>query len=171
MKTRFHATSLATALFMLTYAAPTMAGEFGSTGALPVPANRIVGTWIVNGAVSGAACVPASPGPAMPVRSYLVFHSGGTITELPRIPTSVSPAPRTFGVGHWHYDRRTDTYLATFRFDWFANGVLQGYQLVDREVQLSADTETMSGPAVSTRYLENGTELFSQCGSATATRF
>lgn len=150
---------------------PCLAADPSSTGAVATPASRIVGTWIVKGEVNGANCTPASSGPAGRPSSYLVFHSGGTLTELPRLPSSASPAGRSFGVGRWYYDKASDSYLASFRFDWYVNGVVQGYQTVDREVRISADGETMAGPAISTRYLENGQEVYSQCGDATATRF
>ena len=55
-----------------------------------------------------------------------MYHAGGTITELPRIPVSTAPLPRTFGVATWHSHHDADTYFVSFRFDWYANGSLQG---------------------------------------------
>lgn len=151
-------------------AAPALAGGPSTTGALAVPANRIVGTWYIQASVDGANCASGIPGPALSVRTYLVFHAGGTITELPRIPRTDIPSPRTFGIGTWYYDKVRDAYYGTLRFDWYASGIAQGYQTVDREIVLGADANSMSGSAVSVRYLENGTELYSQCGPANGTR-
>lgn len=151
-------------------AAPALAGGPSTTGALATKANRIVGTWALVGNVSGANCNPVSTGPASTPRGYLVYHAGGTIIELPRLPFSTSPSPRTLGVGNWHYDPNSDTYYVSFRFDWYANGVLRGYQTVDREIHLDERRNSLSGPAVSVRYLDNGQEVYAQCGSGTATR-
>jgi len=152
-------------------AIPALAGSPTTTGALATDANRIVGTWRISAQVNGTNCTSGIPGPALAVDTYLMFHSGGTVTELPRIPVTNIPAPRTFGIGTWYYDKRTDTYYGSLRFDWYANGVRQGYNTVDREIRLDAAADHMTGSAVAVRYLENGTEVFSQCGSATGTRF
>lgn len=149
---------------------PAIAGSPTTTGALATPANRIVGTWYVQASVNGNNCMSGIPGPALSVRTYLVFHAGGTITELPRIPVTNIPTPRTFGIGNWYFDPVRNAYYGTLRFDWYANGFAQGYQTVDREIFLAADADTMTGSAVSVRYLENGTEVYSQCGSANGTR-
>lgn len=160
-----------TALLALAIAtAPALAGGASATGVPASKANRIVGTWLAVGDVSGANCLPASNGPALKPVVYLMYHAGGTITELPRLPTNTAPAARTIGVGNWYYNAASDTYYVSFRFDWYANGTLQGYSTVDREIRLDASGDNLSGPVVATRYLENGTEVFSQCGSGTATR-
>lgn len=170
MKTSHNPMARAVLLTIAMAATPALAGGPSTTGAPATKANRIVGTWALSGSVSGANCVPASSGPAGQPRGYLMYHAGGTITEVPRLPFSTAPSPRTIGVGNWHYDPSSDTYYVTFRFDWYANGVLQGYQTVDREIKLDASGNSLSGPAVSVRYLDNGTEVYSQCGSGTATR-
>ena len=102
-------------------------------GARPLPhrragheGHRIVGTWAAVSNVSGAACTPVSNVSALTSRVYLMYHAGGTITELPRLPGNTAPASRTFGVGTWHYDPDADTYYVSFRFDCYANGSLQG---------------------------------------------
>lgn len=160
-----------TALLALAIAAtPALAGGPSSTGALATKANRIVGTWLAVGDVSGANCLAGIPGPALQPRVYLMYHAGGTLTELPRLPVSTSPAPRTIGVGNWYYDPESDTYYVSFRFDWFEAGVLRGYATVDREIKLDAGGDSLSGSVVAVRYREDGSEVFSQCGTGTATR-
>lgn len=151
-------------------ASPAYAGDPSTTGALATPANRIVGTWRISAQVDGANCTSGIPGPALTVDTYLMFHAGGTVTELPRIPVTNIPAPRTFGIGTWYYDKARDTYYGTLRFDWYANGIRQGYNTVDREIRLEAGGDSMTGSAVAVRYLETGTEVFSQCGAATGKR-
>ena len=163
-------TATAAAIALSIACAPALAGGPTTTGALAVPANRIVGTWYIQASVDGANCTSGVPGPPLAVRTYLVFHAGGTITEMPRIPVTNIPAPRTFGIGNWYYDKVRDAYYGTLRFDWYSNGIAQGYQTVDREIFLDADANSMSGSAVSVRYLENGTEVYSQCGPANGTR-
>jgi hypothetical protein len=152
-------------------AAPAFAGGPATTGALATKANRIVGTWLAVGDVSGANCFPSSPAPAIKPNVYLMYHAGGTITELPRLPFSTSPSPRTIGVGNWYYDTASDTYYVSFRFDWYdAAGALKGYATVDREIKLDDGGDSLSGSVIATRYLDNGTEVFAQCGTGTAKR-
>lgn len=170
MKTSIKPLAKTLLLTLAIASAPALAHGPSHTGALATKANRIVGTWAAIGNVSGANCTPVSNGAPLTTRAYLMYHAGGTITELPRIPVSTAPLPRTFGVGTWHYDFRTDTYYVTFRFDWYANGVLQGYQTVEREIKLDATGNSLSGSAVSVRYLENGQQVYAQCGAGTDTR-
>lgn len=152
-------------------AVPAIADNPATTGAPATKANRIVGTWLAVGDVSGARCFPASNGPALKPNVYLIYHAGGTLTELPRLPVSTSPAPRTMGFGTWHYDAASDIYYVSFRFDWYdAAGALKGYTTVDREIRLEDGEDNLSGSVVATRYLDNGTEVFSQCGTGTAKR-
>ena len=171
MKTFINPLAKSVLLTLAVAAAPALAGGPSTTGALATKANRIVGTWSGVGDVSGANCFPASPnGPAIKPRNYLMYNAGGTITELPRIPVSTSPSPRTIGVGNWYYEPESDTYYVSFRFDWYDAGVLKGYGTVDREIKLDEGGDSLSGSVVAVRYLENGTEVFSQCGTGTATR-
>lgn len=170
MKTSINPLAKALLLSLAIAAAPALAGGPSTTGALATPANRIVGTWRITASVDGANCTSGIPGPALAVDTYLMFHAGGTVTELPRIPVTNIPAPRTFGIGTWYYDSASDTYYGTLRFDWYANGIRQGYNTVDREIRLGAGADSMTGSAVAVRYLENGTEVFSQCGLATGAR-
>lgn len=162
--------TLLMALTLALGASPAFAGDPTTTGDLATPANRIVGTWRISAQVDGANCRSGIPGPLLTVDTYLMFHAGGTVTELPRIPVSNIPAPRTFGIGTWYYDKANDAYYGTLRFDWYANGIRQGYNTVDREMRLEAGADSMSGSAVAVRFLENGTEVFSQCGPATGRR-
>jgi hypothetical protein len=160
-----------TLLLALAFGAfPAFAGDPATTGALATKANRIVGTWLAVGDVSGANCFPSSLAPAIKPNVYLMYHAGGTITELPRLPSNAAQAARTFGVGNWYYEPATDTYFVSFRFDWYSGGLLGGHATVDREIKLDPDGNSLSGSVVATRYDLNGIELYSQCGTGTGTR-
>ena len=73
-------------------------------------------------------------------------------------------------MGNWYYDASEDTYYVSFRFDWFDAGVLKGYATVDREIKLDEGGDSLAGSVVSARYREDGSEVFSQCGTGTANR-
>lgn len=155
------------AAVVLTLATPTHAtsGPTG-TGALAVPANRIVGLWTGVGFVSPCG----TPPPAQPtVRTTLLFNAGGTMTELPRFPPA-SASERTFALGTWSYDPLAGRYAARFRFDWYVNGVYNGYQIVEREMLLSNDGQQLAGPVRSTRYATDGSTISEVCGSGVSNR-
>lgn len=170
MKTSLNPLAKTLLLTLALSTAPAFAGDPATTGAPATKANRIVGTWFAVGDVSGANCLPASPAPQLRPNVYLVYHAGGTITELPRLPSNAAQAARTFGVGNWYYDPASDTYYVSFRFDWYSGGLLGGHQTVDREIKLDAGGDSLSGSVVSVRYDTAGNEVYSQCGAGTASR-
>lgn len=152
---------------MLTVATSALA-ESGpaSTGALAVPANRIVGLWTGVGFVSPCG----TPMPTQPsLRTTLAFSAGGTLTELPRFPPA-SASERTFALGTWSYDPVAGRYEARFRFDWYVNGVYNGYQVVEREMLLSNDGQQLAGPVRSTRYSTDGSVVLEVCGTGVSNR-
>jgi len=136
------------------------------TGALSVPANRIVGLW------STAAMVGPCGGPQpVQIQNTLLFHAGGTVVENPRFPPAGAAGyQRNQALGTWTYDVASKTYSLHLQFDNFVNGVYEGYSTVDREIELSQDGTAASGPVSVNRYLGNGTLIFAVCGSATSTR-
>jgi hypothetical protein len=145
----------------------------GRTGSLAVPANKIVGLWDTQPSV--APC--GSPPPTGPTgRTTLLFISGGTWVENPRFPPSGVPgagggvSQRSAGLGVWSYDPQTTQYTAHMQFDWYLDGVYDGYQTVDRSILLSSDGKLASGPVRSTRYAANGSVLMELCGSGAGTR-
>jgi hypothetical protein len=171
MKTTLDRRARSLALALAFAAVPAIAGSPSTTGAVATKANRIVGTWHAFGDVSGANCATGIPGPALKPEVYLVYHAGGTLTEMPRFPSNAAQQARSMGVGSWYYQPETDTYFVSFRFDWFANGVLGGHAVVDRQITLDPGGDSLAGSVVAVRYDRNGNEVFSQCGSGTATRF
>ena len=147
-------TLLATAL------SPVLAADTPRTGTLPTPANRLAGLWTGEGYVS--AC--GTPLPAQPtVRTTLVFHAGGTVTEQPRLPPPGANT-RTIGLGTWTYDPATGQYHARFRFDRYVNGIYSGFSVVERELLLSEDGNEASGDVHSVNYDVNGAEIGAVCG-------
>lgn len=153
---------------------PALAVDPVKTGALPVAANNIVGTWATDGAVGpcGSGVTP------IPIRGYLQFQAGGTVLELPRFPPDGVPNAfgvagnnqRSYGVGTWSYNPLTHQYTMKFHFDWFVDNVYHGYNIVERTLLLSNDRKAIAGPARATRYAANGTVLSAVCGSAVSTR-
>lgn len=142
------------------------------TGSLAVPANKIVGLWDTQPSV--APC--GGPSPAGPHgHTTLLFNAGGTWVENPQFPPSGVPAAggvsqRSGGLGVWSYDPLTARYTAHMRFDWYLNGVYDGYQTVDRTILLSSDGKLASGPVRSTRYAADGSVIVKLCGSAVGAR-
>lgn len=155
-------------------ATSTAAAGPANSGALGVPANRIVGLWATEAAVGPCGTFPAT----IPIRNTLLFQAGGTVVENPRSPPG--GAPNVFGVpginqrgqalGTWSYDPSTDSYSMFLRFDWFVDGAYHGYMTVDREIWLSADHQYFFGPVRSTRYTAAGVLVAEVCGDAVSQR-
>jgi hypothetical protein len=131
----------------------------GTTGALNVPANRIVGLW------STAAMVgPCDGAPVIPVTNTLLFHAGGTLNE--NIPPTSDRNP---GMGTWSY-KGNDGWRLRLRFDRFSDGVPTGFTIVDRALSMSADGRELTGPVRATFYATDGSVVQELCGEGTSTR-
>lgn len=170
MKTSLNPLAKILLLTLAIAAAPALAGGPSTTGALATPANRIVGSWS-NVATTG----PCNVAPASVGRQTLVFSAGGTFLDNPRFPPSGIGAPgavrhRSIGVGTWEYDPATGVYRVDMQFDWYLNGVYDGYQTVHRTIVLSNNATTGTGPVLSVRYDAAGNQTSEVCGSATSTR-
>ena len=152
------------AAIILTVAAPALAHNGpASTGALPVPANRIVGLWEAVATVRPCN-IPAAP--PRDVRNNLLFHAGGTVTENPGgLPNATGPS-RSFGLGTWRYDPASNRYTGMLRFDTYLNGVYTGYTTIDRNLVLAGGADTAVGPVVVTVYGTSGNQLIQLCGTA-----
>lgn len=133
-------------------------------------ANRISGAWSTVAEVR--PCGTSLP--FTKVLNTIVLHDGGTVTENPRFPPSGVPNvygvpginQRSIGLGTWSYNPSTRRYSISLQFDWFVDGVYNGYQTVDREVTLSSDGESFAGSVESARYGVDGSVIATQCGSA-----
>lgn len=165
-------TSLALALAACLAPCAAAAGDPFATGAMPVPANRIVGVWDNAAYVGPCGGTPS----ATPARQTVVFHAGGTFLDNARYPPQGIATPngtmqRSIGVGSWEYSPRTGRWSLEQRFDFFKNNVYDGYQVISRSsILLSSDGKTMAGPVHAYRYDAAGTLVLEQCGTATATR-
>lgn len=161
---------------VLSAVAGTAAAQLPSpirTGALPVPANRIVGLW------SNLASVgPCGGAPGAPQRQTLVFHAGGTFFDnapfppagLPNLSGIAGIHQRSVGIGTWCYDPSTTQYTVYNRFDWFVDNAYHGYQVVERSGLLSGDGQQFAGPVRTVRYAADGSIVAEFCGSAVSTR-
>ena len=162
---KLHRALLAAAI--LTVATPALAQSGpASTGALAVPANRIVGLWQAVATVRPCN-IPAAP--PREVRNNLLFHAGGTVTENPGGLPSVAGASRSFGLGTWRYDPDSERYTGMLRFDTYLNGVYSGYTTIDRDIAMDG-ADTAAGPVVVTAYDTSGNQLIQLCGTATQHR-
>ena len=152
---------------ILTVATPALAQSGpATTGALPVPANRIVGLWEAVGTVRPCN-IPTAP--AREVRNNLLFHAGGTVTENPGALPSVIGPNRSSGLGTWRYDEDSGRYTGMLRFDTYLNGVYSGYTTVDRNLTMDG-ADSAAGPVVVTAYDAAGNQLIQLCGTATQRR-
>lgn len=169
-----YTTSLLSIALLAALAAPAGAADPATSGALGVPANRIAGLWDTQGAVRPCG----STVPAQIVRSTLLMHAGGTVSENARFPPVGAPNvynvpgvhQRGAGLGTWAYNPSTGAYAMRLRFDWYVDGAYHGYQTVDRRILLSNDGDQASGAVRTVRYGVNGAVVIALCGSAVSTR-
>lgn len=162
---KLHSALLAAAI--LTVATPAL-GQSGptNTGAVAVPANRIVGLWE---AVASVRPCNNPAAPARDVRNNLLFHAGGTVTENPGGLPNVTGPSRSFGLGTWRYDPESNRYTGFLRFDTYLNAVYTGYTTIDRDIALGG-ADTAAGPVVVTVHDAIGNQLVQLCGIANQRR-
>jgi hypothetical protein len=147
-------------LSLLSAFTPQAHADPAATGALNVPANRIVGLWETQATVG-----PCSGGTTFPVRNNLLFHAGGTITE------NIAPTTaRNMGLGTWSYDSVTGTYTMRLRFSTYSGGVSSGYGIVERLLIPSDDGLRLSGPVRATTHSLDGIVVSQLCGEAVSER-
>lgn len=166
MKTSMNPLAKTLLLGLALSSAPALAGGPTTTGALPTPANRIVGLWGVEATVRPCSN-PAAP-PRV-VRNTLLFHAGGTVTENPGALPTVVGVGRSFGLGTWAYDPESGRYGGMLRFDSYLNGVYSGYQTVDRDLGLQG-SDAGAGAVVVTAYNASGDQLVQLCGTFVQSR-
>lgn len=165
---------LPSALFtfaLLASAVTAHAGGPSTTGALPTPANHIVGTWSNISQVG--SCATGALGPVL--RQTLMFHAGGTFLDSSRFPPQGITTPggvvqRSLGLGTWSYAPVSGEHSLRQQFDFYLNNVYDGYQVIERTMLLSNDRNTISGPVVAIRYNAAGAETSRLCGEALSTR-
>ncbi len=137
-------------------------------------AERIVGTYQSEAQVR----VCGTTLPFLPVASTITFQAGGTITESARFPPGGVPNvfgipgqfTRNIGLGTWWYNPSTRTYSMAMRYDYFVDGMYHGIGTVDRDLHLSANGDTASGPVESLVSAVDGSVIVDVCGDAVSTR-
>jgi hypothetical protein len=165
--------SLFAIALLSTLASPVAVAGPADTGALNVPANRIVGLWRTDGIVA-----PCGVTPFIPIWNTLLFQAGGTVVENAPFPPEGVPNiygvqginQRNNGIGTWSYDPSSNRYAMQLRFDWFVDNVYHGYMTIDRDIQLSSDGMQAGGPVWVTRFAADGSVILPLCGEATSTR-
>jgi len=162
-------TALAAAMLTLS----TVAGTAGAgPGVEPQTtsgwfASRIVGAYQSEAHVR----VCGSPGPDEAVNNTIVFNAGGTVIAIPRFPPQgADNYSRTNDLGTWSYHPRTNRYSVKLRYDNFVNGSFTGSSVVERDLQMSADSNSVYGPVHVTTYAPDGSVIVEVCGTATSTR-
>lgn len=149
----------------------------GTAGARPPAEPQTTSGWFANrivGAYQSQATVRVcgSPGPDFPVVNTIIFNQGGTVVASPRFPPQGSDGySRTIDLGSWAYHPRTNHYSVSLHYYGFVDGQLQGTTLVERDLQMSADGNSVSGPVHTTTHAPDGSVILEQCGTATSTRF
>jgi hypothetical protein len=130
-------------------------------------ANRIVGAYESRAMVRPCG----SPGPDETVKNTIIFNQGGTVVASPRFPPQgADNYSRTNDLGTWSYYPRTNRYSAKLRYDNFTNGSFTGSSVVERDLQMSVDGNSVSGPVHVTTYAPDGSVAAEVCGTATSTR-
>lgn len=159
-----------TALAVAMLAISTAAGATGAADPHTTSgwfANRIVGAYESQAMVR----VCGSPGPDFPVVNTIIFNQGGTVVAAPRFPPQgANGYSRTIDLGTWSYHPRTNRYSVSLHFYGFVDGQFQGTTHVERDLQMSADGNSVSGPVHTTTYAPDGSVILEQCGTATSTR-
>lgn len=162
-----------TALAMTVLAVTTVAGVTAAQGAADPQttfgwfANRIVGAYQSEAHVR----VCGSPGPDDTVKNTIIFNAGGTVVAIPRFPPQgADNYSRTNDLGTWSYHPRTNRFSVRLRYDNFMNGTFTGASVVERDLQMSADGNSVYGPVHVTTYAPDGSVVVEVCGTATSTR-
>jgi hypothetical protein len=162
--------SAPTIVLLAVFATAAATAGPGQSGALGVPANRIVGLWITEALVGPCNAVPSNP-----IRNTLLFQAGGTVVENPRFPPAgMLNGPGIYqrgqALGTWTYDPASGRYSLHLRFDNYVDNVYDGYSTVDREIELSGDGMFASGMVTSSRYTAAGGLMLTVCGQALSIR-
>lgn len=162
-------TALATAMLALSTVA-------GTAGARPLVEPQTTSGWFANrivGAYESKAMVRpcGSAGPDNPALNTIIFNQGGTVVARPRFPPQGAGGySRTNDLGTWSYHPRTNRYSVKLRYDNFTNGSFTGASVVERDLQMSADGNSVYGSVHVTTYAPDGSVVVEVCGTATSTR-
>lgn len=153
-----------------------MSAAASATGAQGITEPQTTSGWFASrivGAYESQAMVRVcgSPGPDAPVVNMIIFNEGGTVVATPRFPPQGADGySRTNDLGTWSYNPRTNRYSVSLHFYGFVDGQFQGTTHVERDLRMSADGNSVSGPVHTTTYAPDGSVILEQCGTATSKR-
>jgi hypothetical protein len=162
-------TALVVALFALSASA-------GAAGARPAVQPETTSGWFANrivGAYETSAQVRecGSSDPYDSVTNTIIFNGGGTVTATPRFPPQgANGYSRTNDMGTWSYQPATSHYSVRLRYDNFTNGAFTGSSIVERDLAMALDRNSVSGSVHVTTYDTSGNVVYEACGNATSTR-
>lgn len=148
----------------------------GTAGARPSVEPQTTSGWFASrivGAYQSEAHVRVcgSPGPDEVVFNTIIFNAGGTVVAVPRgAPQGTDNYSRTNDLGTWSYHPRTNHYSVKLRYDNFVGGAFTGSSVVERDLQMSADGNSVYGPVHVTTHTPDGSVAFEVCGTAKSTR-
>ena len=156
-----HRTILAVSLALLAGHAAAQQPNPVHNGALPVPANRIVGLWATTVTVG-----PCQGGPTMTFNGASVFHAGGTLGETnTSAPTSRGPSQ-----GIWKYQGRNQ-YKTKFQFfAYLPDGSYDGIREISTTTILNNRATHYDATVRARFYNPNGSLRVDLCGTVTGER-
>lgn len=151
------------AVLLATTTGAAIAQSPGQTGALPTPANLVVGVWKVDVAVGPCSL----PNPVAFFSAYSTFHAGGTLSDTNWAP----PATRGPGQGVWEY-LGNGQYASRFQFFRYDQpGPASGIQDVRVQVTLDAGGDGYTGVVNGQQLALDGTPVGPPlCGEAVGSR-
>lgn len=130
-------------------------------GPLPVPANRIVGTWQMRATVG-----PCQGGPTQTFVALNTFHAGGTLSDINALP----PAMRVSGQGIWEL-QRNGQYRTRFQFFRFLpDGTYDGVQDIRTTIVLNHRATQLSMTIQASVLNVDGSVRAQLCGSGSGER-
>jgi len=148
----------------------------GAAAAYPLTEPQTTTGWFASrivGAYESVAQVKVcgTQGQGDTVKNTIIFNQGGTVVAIPRFPPQgANNYSRTNDLGTWSYHPRTNHYSVKLRYDNFVNGSFTGSSVVERDLQMSIDGNSVSGPVHVTTYAPDGSVVVEVCGTATSTR-
>ncbi len=153
------------AVLVLALMAGNVAAQDGSprtTGALPTPANRIVGLWQVQ--VTVGPC--ANPQVRESFLALANYHAGGTLTDT----NKNSPTSRGPGFGIWEYEGN-GLYKTRFQFmRYLSDGSFAGLNDIQPTVILNHAGTSYSASVYGRVLSVAGNVLVEVCGTANGER-
>lgn len=132
------------------------------TGALPVPANRIVGLWAVDATIR-----PCSGGPALFTFTALFnYQAGGTLTES----AAFDPTTRGPGMGIWEYQDHGRYKVRFFSQRYLPDGSFDGLSEAKVNLILDPTATAFTHTAIARVYNADGSLRVELCASASGKR-